>query len=145
MKKCFKCQETKPLSEFSKNKGRKDGHNPMCKSCMREYDKTRFANMGKPERQKRNKARTERSRRNSKFRYDYLLRHPCVDCGETDPIVLEFDHVRGEKKINLSDMDGSYSIKLIEEEIAKCEVRCANCHKRKTAKQFGYYNNFNVA
>jgi len=57
----------------------------------------------------------------------------CVDCGESDPIVLEFDHVRGEKVKNIADMvNQSYGIETIKNEIRKCEVRCANCHRRKT-------------
>ena len=54
----------------------------------------------------------------------------CVDCGEDNTIVLEFDHVRGVKKSNVSDMaNQSYSFKTIQKEIDKCEVRCANCHR----------------
>tara|TARA_R110000824_G_scaffold78261_1_gene197681 strand:+ start:72 stop:434 length:363 start_codon:yes stop_codon:yes gene_type:complete len=54
----------------------------------------------------------------------------CVDCGESNPIVLEFDHVRGKKKMCVSNMiSQSYSFKTIQEEIDKCEVRCANCHR----------------
>ena len=54
----------------------------------------------------------------------------CVDCGEDNPIILEFDHVRGEKKSNVSDMGNqSYSIESVQKEIDKCEVRCANCHR----------------
>lgn len=67
---------------------------------------------------------------------EYLLTHPCVDCGETDIIVLEFDHVRGEKYNNISNLviqDRSFEkLKL---EILKCDVRCANCHRRITHKR----------
>jgi hypothetical protein len=57
----------------------------------------------------------------------------CVDCGESNPIVLDFDHVRGEKVKNVSDMaNASYSINSIKNEIRKCEVRCSNCHRKKT-------------
>jgi hypothetical protein len=63
----------------------------------------------------------------------YLSSHPCVDCGNTDIRVLEFDHVRGKKLGNISRMIGDgFSWKTIEAEIAKCEVRCANCHRIKT-------------
>lgn len=71
--------------------------------------------------------------RNKKYKELFLLKNPCVDCGESDPVVLEFDHVNGIKKKNISDMvkDG-YSLKLIQEEMNKCEIRCANCHRRIT-------------
>lgn len=41
--------------------------------------------------------------RNKEFVDDYLEKHPCTDCGESDIIVLDFDHVTGEKTKNLSD------------------------------------------
>ncbi|HZT43346.1 MAG TPA: hypothetical protein VFA07_14350 [Chthonomonadaceae bacterium] len=69
----------------------------------------------------------------------YLKSHPCVDCGEDNPIVLEFDHVRGTKKLTIGSSIGyGYSWSTILEEIEKCEVRCVKCHRIKTAKQFGY-------
>ena len=71
--------------------------------------------------------------RNIAFVNEYLSTHPCTDCPESDPIVLEFDHVRGKKYKEVSDMaQKAYSLKTIQEEIAKCEVRCANCHRRVT-------------
>lgn len=67
------------------------------------------------------------------FLADYKRTHPCVDCGEDDPIVLDFDHVKGKKKMSLCQMKSAgMSLRLIEEEIAKCEVRCSNCHRRVT-------------
>jgi hypothetical protein len=70
---------------------------------------------------------------------EYLMEHPCVDCGETDPVVLDFDHVRGDKVENVAHMvDKAYCKSTIETEIAKCEVRCSNCHRRRTAKLFGW-------
>jgi hypothetical protein len=64
---------------------------------------------------------------------EYLRSHPCVDCGETDIVVLEFDHVRGVKKEAVGIMARSYTWAAVAEEISKCEVRCANDHARKTA------------
>jgi hypothetical protein len=56
----------------------------------------------------------------------------CTDCGETNHIVLDFDHL-GNKKYNVSRMihDG-FSWAAIKKEIAKCEVVCANCHRIRT-------------
>lgn len=63
----------------------------------------------------------------------YLRTHPCVDCGETDPVVLDFDHREPETKFkSISDLATTgYSLKRIGHEIAKCDVRCANCHRRR--------------
>lgn len=73
-------------------------------------------------------------KRNRAFALAYLLEHPCLDCGERDPIVLEFDHVRGKKESNVATLiHNTASIKRIQAEIAKCEVVCANCHRRRTA------------
>lgn len=70
----------------------------------------------------------------------YLLGHPCVDCGEGDLAVLDFDHVRGDKAGHVPVMcSGGLSWATITREIEKCEVRCANCHRRKTAGQFAWF------
>ena len=65
----------------------------------------------------------------------YLLDHPCVDCGESNPIVLEFDHVRGEKTADISTLKSKGKLAAIKREIPKCEVRCANCHRRITYRR----------
>jgi hypothetical protein len=70
---------------------------------------------------------------------EYLREHPCVDCGETDIVVLEFDHI-AEKVANISAYaGGGRSWARVKAEIDKCEVRCANCHRRRTALIGGFY------
>ncbi len=70
----------------------------------------------------------------------YLIDHPCVDCGEKDSVVLTFDHVRGVKKSSVANMvNDCESWSEITNEIEKCEVRCMNCHMRKTAKQLNFW------
>jgi hypothetical protein len=72
--------------------------------------------------------------------YNYLENHPCVDSGENDPVVLEFDHVRGKKISDVSSLGWKLvSWNSLMNEIAKCEIRCANCHRRRTAEQLGSY------
>jgi len=76
------------------------------------------------------------AQKNREFIREYKQTHPCVDCDESDWVVLDFDHVRGEKKKAVGSMVlAGYSLKTIQEEIDKCEIRCANCHRRKTAKE----------
>jgi hypothetical protein len=73
------------------------------------------------------------ARRNELLRY--LSQHPCVDCGEADARVLEFDHVRGVKRAAISAMVRDIRpMDQIWAEVAKCDIRCANCHRRKTAR-----------
>lgn len=67
--------------------------------------------------------------RNRIFLSEYLSDKYCIDCGISNILVLEFDHVRGEKSANIADKVACWSITRIKEEIDKCEIRCANCHR----------------
>ncbi len=75
-------------------------------------------------------------------RMSYLLTffetHPCVDCHETDSSVLEFDHL-GNKAFNISQGFRDRAWGEVLAEIDKCEVRCANCHRQRTAETRGWY------
>jgi hypothetical protein len=69
----------------------------------------------------------------------FLLAHPCVDCGEADPIVLELDHRDpAEKAQAVTWLAARRRWAIVAAEIDKCEVRCANCHRIRTAEQFGW-------
>lgn len=72
---------------------------------------------------------------------EYLSNKKCIDCGENDPIVLDFDHINPAIKFkSISKMlSGHYSWKSICAEIEKCEIRCSNCHRRKTYFQYGSF------
>ena len=67
---------------------------------------------------------------------EYFESHPCVECGEADPIVLEFDHLR-DKSFAIGPELAKRSWQAILDEIEKCEVVCANCHRRRTAHRRG--------
>jgi len=70
--------------------------------------------------------------RNRRFVLAYKTSLGCVDCGEQDPVVLDFDHVRGRKIGRVSSMRAQgWSLLTIVREIEKCELRCANCHRRR--------------
>jgi hypothetical protein len=59
----------------------------------------------------------------------------CRDCGERDVAVLDFDHVN-EKRECISDLvRAGASVERLREELAHCEVVCANCHRRRTASR----------
>jgi hypothetical protein len=69
--------------------------------------------------------------------YEYLKNNPCTDCGEADPILLEFDHIR-DKLFHIGDaVRKCIPLKRVIEEVAKCQVRCCNCHRKKTYRDMG--------
>ena len=94
-------------------------------------------------RRDRQKINKENARQRAReFITEYFATHPCVDCGEDDPVVLTFDHVPGEheKRDNVADMvKGGYGLEAIKAEIAKTEVVCFNCHSMRTQKRTGAY------
>lgn len=64
--------------------------------------------------------------------------NPCADCGINYPyFVMDFDHVEQNiKKVDIiSRLVKSNSAKKLHEEIKKCEVVCANCHRIRTYKR----------
>lgn len=137
---CSTCKDIKFKIEFNKNKSRKDGLNSICRECSIKRSK-RYYNENREHHKtvigERNK-QTFKEQREKLF--NYLKEHPCVDCGLTNPIVLEFDHKNSsEKEYNVSKMIGNFGWPKIVKEINKCDVRCANCHRLRTAKQFNWY------
>jgi hypothetical protein len=109
-----------------------------CKVCNREYQRKWFAENKDVQvaRVMRNTARQKNLMRDKIE--EHFRNNPCVDCGESDLIVLDFDHIDEKNKymnISMIVMKG-LSVQVLLDEIAKCEVRCSNCHRRRTAKQF---------
>jgi hypothetical protein len=73
------------------------------------------------------------------FLLEFFEAHPCVDCGETDPVVLEFDHLASTtKSFNIGQVLIDRNWQAILDEIEKCQVVCANCHRRRTATTRGF-------
>lgn len=137
MKQCPSCGET--TTNFAKNKAKKDGLQSLCRICVSEINRRYYR--ATPEKNPARVASKERMRSEAKeYIKAYLEAHPCIDCGNSDIIVLEFDHVRGKKIRAVGNMiQQGLSIKTIQNEIDKCEVRCANCHRRVTAQRGKWY------
>lgn len=133
---CAKCKLYQSIENFNwKSKNTK--YSSYCKECSREYIREHYL---------KNKSyyiakakRRDNILRQELYNYviNYFSTHPCVDCGESDFLVLEFDHKeRTSKESNISSIirRAKPIYKLIEE-ISKCDVRCANCHRRKTERE----------
>lgn len=135
---CTTCGLVRPTKEFATNRSRPDGLQNQCRACKKVYNAQYYPLTKDRYREQRSLNRKQMLALNMTRILMYLGTHPCVDCGETDPVVLDFDHVTGTKQANISTMK-SFSWQRIQAEIDKCEVRCANCHRRRTARQQGWY------
>lgn len=134
MKICGRCKEEKDLSEFAWKSKEKGTRNWACRACQKvlraEHYQTNkekiFQQIKSRQRELKNKI------------WQYKAEHSCADCGEDDPIVLEFDHL-GDKEFNVGHAGQmGFSWDRILAEIAKCEVVCRNCHVRRTWKRAGW-------
>jgi transcription elongation factor Elf1 len=147
MKTCNRCKEEKPLNEF--NKKRESGPQPYCKPCQSEYQREIYAENRVPTLENIYVNRNVRKRVIREFLADFYSSHPCVDCGETDIVVLEFDHITDKEfGINLAIRD-VMKIDRVKEELEKGEVRCSNCHRKVTAERtrnwrWRYQNGFDL-
>ena len=137
MKECSKCGLRRRLSSFYQRKrGPRAGeYYEKCKKCMKVRGRS-YYHLNRDRQLKlvyiRRKRYVEERRA-----YIYKLKNkPCVDCGKIyPPWVMDFDHKEGTLK--LSSIAGISSGRLwsfdkIDEEIAKCELVCANCHRQRT-------------
>lgn len=158
-KRCPKCEVTKELDQYHKDKSRKSGRQVRCKNCNKEYDtlhrehKNKYSKLyyhrTKEERRSYRKAYNESHRLEARryvltnhIDYCYLIPKykdiPCLDCGNIFPFVaMDFDHRPDEVKLfkvcSLSKLKATAeNISLIEKEIAKCDLICANCHRVRT-------------
>lgn len=138
---CLKCGEKKGITEFNFKDKAKGRRNARCKECTRADIRAAYRKNRKYYLRYRAEYNRAKLRTRQEFLFSYLKDKACIDCGVKNPVVLHFDHVRGKKIGNISDMlfRRGRSMKVIFAEIAKCEIRCANCHAKKTAKEKGYY------
>ncbi len=138
MKVCNKCKIEKDTTEFSIKKNNK--LQSYCRACNTTYNKLHYQNNKFKYKTKTKEYNINYRKVLEDFLWNYLTSHPCIDCGESNPIVLEFDHIKGNKSFNISQsFSRKFSLTKISEEISKCEVRCSNCHKIKTAKDFNWW------
>lgn len=132
IKKCSLCQVRKEHSCFNKKRNSKDGLQNVCRSCNKQKAKRYYKENRKKHLATIYNRKLKRKEINQKLFFDFLLKSKCVDCNESNPLVLELDHIRDKRKeVSLLLLYG-YSWNVIKKEIDKCEVRCANCHSKKT-------------
>lgn len=133
MKRCSRCRLVQSLDEFNRNPRSKDGRHSYCRACQKAHYRENAV------RHKANVRRISKARRQQAL--DAVMvefSNGCVDCGGKDIRVLEFDHVRGVKIASVGSMvRRGRALMAIQAEIAKCEVRCRNCHAIATIERRG--------
>ena len=143
-KSCPRCAQVLPTEQFNVKKLAANGSpifQPLCKVCNRAYQRQHYLDNKEVYKAKAKAYDKKAGEQNFANLLKYLALHPCVDCGEPDPVVSEFDHrEQSEKKASVATLLAVVraSWATIQREIDKCDVRCANCHKRRTAKQLGW-------
>jgi hypothetical protein len=118
MKTCRDCKKRLPFEAFYRNRNCRDGHLNQCKKCtVGRY------RVGVQERAKRDRA----------YFQQVKLERGCADCGyNASAVALDFDHMPGAVKLYRIACMAGMSRTLVDAEIAKCEVVCANCHRIRT-------------
>jgi hypothetical protein len=108
----------------------------MCQECNKAYQRRHYLD----NKETYNSKARNHNKKMTQWLWTILCQSVCQDCGETDPVVFEFDHVRGKKLGNVAEMarSGCGQQRIIDE-IKKCKVVCANCHRRRTYERCGSY------
>ncbi|OGH24954.1 MAG: hypothetical protein A3B47_02535 [Candidatus Levybacteria bacterium RIFCSPLOWO2_01_FULL_39_24] len=140
MKKCSKCGLSKELKDFYRRKSglRAGEYYEKCKDCYKIRGKNYYH-------QNRERQLYLAKKRKLKYiveRKEFLGKiknKPCFDCGKKYPAwVMDFDHRDGKKKVaSISFLTFRKLVKFdkIKEEIAKCDLVCANCHRDRTYRR----------
>src|SRR5690242_16086144 len=136
---CPKCGALKRLDEFAFKYKDRGVRQWSCRACNAAYKLRWYERNRERHGHKVRVVRANSSSNNRARVWSYLAQHPCVDCGETDPVVLEFDHLRDKRESIGYMCTAGFAWSTIELEIEKCDVRCANCHRRRTARAQGIY------
>lgn len=126
LKKCTKCKVLYPATDYKKRRSQCNG----CLSTINKESYTKNPNYKLSTVANKNRKRIECRTKLCEF----LVGKECKDCHTNDPMVLEFDHFK-DKTGNIANLAATGNWPLVEAEIAKCEIRCANCHKKKTHKE----------
>ncbi len=131
---CRGCGKVKDLDEFYRRSAVRDGRQSRCKECSSKTSVKWHAARTPSEKARYRAARAERVKE-LRWLVIEALQVGCQDCGITDLVVLEFDHV-GPKDFTISKaVQEGLSKERVAREIAKCEVVCSNCHRRRTASR----------
>jgi len=103
------------------------------KEKRNQYSREYYSKLSVEKKKEYQKIANIRARKIKEFIANYKLECGCKDCGyKKHHSALDFDHIKGKKKINVCF---AKSIAQAKKEIKKCEVGCSNCHRIRTYKR----------
>ena len=137
-RRCSRCRRDLPLHEFAFSDRSRGTRQHYCRACHAEARRQHYRDHREDYILWATRQTQQKYKAQTALVDQYLQTHPCVDCGEHDIVLLEFDHVAGDKVKDVASMLGRRSWRMIHDEIAKCDVRCVNCHRRRTAERFNW-------
>ena len=133
MKTCYNCKEIKSLSDFHRNKTKKDGRTGTCKVCRiiihkEHYEANKPAYIDKAKLLKQIlRAEVDKIKETT----------PCADCGEYfQACQMDFDHINNDKEASIAILVRDGKRKKVFKEIEKCEVVCSNDHRLRTYNRY---------
>ena len=135
---CKNCGDL-PIEMFYRH--HKKGYQSLCKNCKSDYNKKHYIK-DKSKYINRAEQRNKIVKDNIKEKIlTYLKDKKCARCPESDVIVLDFHHREPKEKAFeiATGVKMMYKWEIIEQEISKCEMLCANCHRRLHAKENNSY------
>lgn len=127
-KECTRCGKWKLLTRFYKTQKRKGGYHPQCKKCCRSQATEFYHRNPGPYRKRALIARKKISAYLNRVANKIKKREGCCECGEETLCVLDYHHHK-ERGMPVSRA-ACHSYKKFEEEINKCVILCANCHRK---------------
>lgn len=133
---CSRCGEHKQVDEFAWRRKAINQRDTYCRPCRSAYGKEHYHANRERYLEQADALKRQLVRARTELILEYFAAHPCVDCGNSDPVVLEFDHLR-DQSFNVSTGLACKSWAKVIREIEKCEVVCCNCHRRRTAIRRG--------
>jgi hypothetical protein len=136
---CNHCHEEKSVEEFNWRWKGLGVRQSACRECQKKQKNEWYVRNQPSERERLRQQKADNQAVTKEWVNDYKASHGCIDCGESDPVCLDFDHIKGNKLAPISRMvSNNASLSAIQQEVSKCVVRCANCHRKITAKRGGW-------
>lgn len=127
-KQCSKCKKELSIDNFRwRNKAQGKLHS-QCKNCEKEADKIRYSNNTERQKIVLNNAMLQKER--NTLIVEQAKQCGCQKCGEKRLYLMEFHHKNPKEKVNtIAHMIKSSSEQNLIQEMEKCIVLCANCHR----------------